>query len=177
MLKPNNNWQWYFNPQENSLLLDLGNGYEFCVGLAIKSLVESAKGRAPFSVEDAAIYQRYCETLESIYIDDGRAAEVALNAIAAARFHKPVMPKSWFFHAQAQDYSPQQGEVVVLANTHGEGRYLVIENCGRASLCMCLEPEMKLSEGKSLGFCGTIKVMNDRIMAHYEQTNSLSLVG
>ncbi|UJF18088.1 cell division protein ZapC [Vibrio sp. SS-MA-C1-2] len=179
MLKPNNDWEWYYESECNSLLLDLGNEYVFRVSIPMKNLVPTAKESSSFSVNDAATFQIFNESLKDLDIVDNRGPEVLLNAIAAVRYHKPLMPKSWFFTDSGVDFSPQQGEVVTMCNDLNCGRFLILENSGAASLCICIEASFELSESKTLHFCETIKVMNDRMSQYQQQShaNNYALVG
>ena len=179
MLKPNNDWKWYFDQKSDSLLLDLGNEYVFCVSIPVKQMVPTAKMSSSFSVNDAAIFQSFSESIRGLCVIDNRGPELLLNAVAAVRFHKPVMPKSWFFSKTEYEYNPEQGEIVTLFNELNIGRFLVLENSGAASLCICIDESFQLTENKTLQFCETIKVMNDRMAQYQQQTldNNFALVG
>ncbi|PSV43158.1 cell division protein ZapC [Photobacterium indicum] len=179
MLKPNNSWMWYFDLKDNSLMLDLGSDMVFRVGIPAKHLIPSASEQCEFTVDDASIFQNYKENVSHLEISEPRKAELALNAVAASRFHKPMMPKSWFFDTQSVSCEPENGDIVTLQTPLGMAKFIVIENSGCASLCMMVDVEpLALSSTKEMRFCDTIKVMNDRITAYEEDVMlNLALVG
>ncbi|OAN17932.1 cell division protein ZapC [Photobacterium jeanii] len=179
MLKPNNSWKWYFDQQHNSLMLDLGNEMVFRVAIPAKLLVTCALEDNTFTVDDASIYQTFKDRIDNLDLPRARKAELALNAVAASRFHKPMMPKSWFFKTQSHGYEPELGEVVTLETETGTSKFIVIENSGSASLCMMAELDtLALNSTKEMKYCDTIKVMNDRIPPFVEELHQgLALVG
>lgn len=170
---------WYYDPQDDSLMLDLGNEMVFRVSIPTKHLVTSAYERTVFTVDDASVYQTFKEGIAHLELSEPRKAELALNAVAASRFHKPMMPKSWFFETQQGGCEPENGDIVILKTDSAIAKYLVIENSGCASLCMMAEVEpVALTSTKEMAFCDTIKVMNDRMQAFtQEQPLNFALVG
>lgn len=179
MLKPNNSWTWYYDSKHDSLMLDLGDDMIFRVSIPPKHLITSAYDRTDFTVDDASVFQTFVESVAQLELPEPRKAELALNAVAASRFHKPMMPKSWFFHTQSEGCEPQEADIVTLETDAGQAKFLVIENSGCASLCMLAEASpLALTSTKEMAFCDTIKVMNDRMQAHViEKTVNLALVG
>ncbi|KLV06882.1 cell division protein ZapC [Photobacterium ganghwense] len=181
MLKPNNSWMWYYDQKHDALMLDLGEEMIFRVSIPTKNLVPCAFTRSVFTVDDASTYQTYLEGVSSLDLPAPRKVEIALNAVAANRFHKPMMPKSWFFKDLKNAHCPSEGDVVTLYTEDGQANFLVIENNGNASLCMSAEVEaVNLNNAKQMQFCDTIKVMNDRMEAfeaHVEMPVSFALVG
>ncbi len=163
MLKPNYAWKWYFDAEMTSLMLDLGQNMVFQVGIQQKHLIPDAFTEASFNVDDAALFQTFIEAIQPLSLSSARKTELALNAVAAHRFHKPLLPKSWFFHTQEDAFSPETGSLIELTNDFGKGYFIVIENAGTASLCMLAEEKpFKLTETKEMVFCESIKSMNDR---------------
>ena len=181
MLKPNNSWMWYYDQKYDALMLDLGDDMVFRVAVPTKNLVPCAFTRSTFTVDDASAYQSFLEGMSDLELSAPRKAELALNAVAASRFHKPLMPKSWFFNQKSAGYSPQLGDIVTLNTELGEGHFLIIENSGSASLCMMADTaSLPLTAAKEMAFCETIKVMNDRMSAYegaVEAPITLALVG
>ncbi|WP_087017692.1 cell division protein ZapC [Thaumasiovibrio subtropicus] len=168
MLKPNNQWTWFYDAEGQQLMLDLGADMMFKTAIPANRLIPDATRRIPFSVEDATLFQTYSDMVHHLPLTAPRRAELVLNAIAAHRYHKPMLPKSWFFTACGDIDAPELGEVVVLETEHGQGHFIVVENSGNASLVMSasLEP-VSLDGNKMLNFCDTIKVMNDRMQIAY----------
>ncbi|OLQ69988.1 cell division protein ZapC [Photobacterium proteolyticum] len=179
MLKPTDSWTWYYDHKDDSLMLDLGEEMVFRVSIPTKHLVTSAFERTVFTVDDATIYQGFLENIAQLELSAPRKVELALNAVAASRFHKPMMPKSWFFETQQGGCEPENGDVVTLQTEFGAAKYLVIENSGCASLCMLADVEpLALTSTKEMTFCDTIKVMNDRMQAFVnEMPVNFALVG
>lgn len=183
MLRPNNKWKWYYDQNMNELMLDLGQDMTFQVAIAKKNLIPDAFIETAFSVDDASLYITFCEAITALSLSEPRKAELILNAVAAHRFHKPLLPKSWFFDTQQFYYSPPVGTIVELKNEHNSGLFIVIENSGNASLCMLINEEpFNLTENKNLEFCEAIKVMNDRLSAGFikldkKTTDKFALVG
>ncbi|MGF1687875.1 cell division protein ZapC [Photobacterium japonica] len=164
MLKPNNSWMWYYDQHNDALMLDLGEEMIFRVAIPTKHLVPCAFAKTVFTVDDATTYQTYIESLHQLDLSAPRKAELALNAVAASRFHKPLMPKSWFFQEQSRGVEPSNGDVVTLTTEFGEANYVVIENSGCASLCMMADvAPITLTVSKEMAFCEVIKVMNNRM--------------
>ena len=118
MLKPNNSWMWYYDPQNDSLMLDLGNEMVFRVSIPTKHLVTSAYDRTVFTVDDASVYQAFKEGIAHLELSEPRKAELALNAVAASRFHKPMMPKSWFFETLQGGCEPENGDICTIIDFH-----------------------------------------------------------
>ncbi len=163
-------------------MLDLGDDMVFRVAIPTKHLVPTAFEKSTFTVDDATVYQSFIEGISDLDLSAPRKAELALNAVAASRFHKPLMPKSWFFQNLEGDCTPVQAEIVTLYTESGKGNYLVIENSGCASLCMLADVEpLSLTSTKDMKFCEVIKVMNDRMEAFQVEVEvapmSFALVG
>lgn len=179
MLKPSDTWSWYYDNKAQSLMLDLGMDMVFCVNLPPKVLINSAFDDCKFSVDDASAYQMFVEHISYLPLSEPRKVELALNCVAARRFHKPMLPKSWFFETQGAGYYPEEGEIVSLKNDLGEGHFIIVENYECASMCMLVDMDaFALNPTKYMAFCEPIKVMNDR-MAKMQVVNSsyYALVG
>lgn len=182
LLHPSDNWKWYYNSSDRVLMLDMGEHYQFKSDLLSKNLTFDVCEGGTFSIDDADNYRLFLKAVTCFIKQDERFLAVVFNAVAAKRFHKPVMPQSWFFSKATDALSPNSGDIVVLANELNQGKFLIIENCGEASLCMCMEDDFMLSENKKLGFSGSIKVMNDRMGTYCNDistnlSSSLALVG
>ncbi|MCY9843253.1 cell division protein ZapC [Vibrio caribbeanicus] len=165
MLKPNDNWIWYYDDVEEHLMLDLGGDMLFKTNLSRKLVVDCAMGVNEFSVDDATAFQTYKEQIALLGLNEPRQAELTLYCVAAKRFHKPVQPKSWFF--DVADYgvsSPEEGDIVELSNSYGSGHFVVLEVGECASLCACVKLDgFDLNGSKSLEFGQAIKVVHDRM--------------
>ena len=180
MLKPRDNWTWYFDDKENRLMLDLGEDMLFKTNLCRKRLVDHAIDVNTFCVDDATSYQVYLESLSCLDLSQPRQTELALYCVAAKRFHKPVQPKSWFFDEGYFDNQAAEGDIVTLANANGKGQFIVLEvNDGVCLLARVSLDGFLLREGKTLAFGEPIKVMQDRIAGtfHAKLNPTIALVG
>ena len=160
-------------------MLDLGEDMVFRVNLPYKVLIDSAFDKCKFSVDDATAYQMFVEYISFLPLSEPRKVELALNCVAVKRFHKPMLPKSWFFETQAEGHLPEEGEIVSLKNDLGEGHFIIIENHECASMCMLVDMDsFALNPIKYMAFCEPIKVMHNR-MAKMQVVNSAyyALVG
>ncbi|CED71461.1 cell division protein ZapC [Aliivibrio wodanis] len=179
MLKPSDTWSWYYDNKARSLMLELSMDMVFCVNLPSKVLIDEAFNKSKFSVDDAASYEMFVEYISFLPLSEPRKVELALNCVAAKRFHKPMLPKSWFFESQGDGYCPAEGEVVSLKNDLGEGHFIIVENYECASMCMLVDMDaFALNPVKYMSFCEPVKVMHDR-MAKLQVVNSsyYALVG
>ncbi len=164
MLKPSDKWNWYYSDSEGYLMLELGDDMVFRTNLSSNLLVDCAFASNQFTVDDASDYQTYKERVDYLNLSEPRKVELVLYCVAAKRFHKPVQPKSWFFDYQSSGYSPEEGEIVSLVNSNGQGYFIVLEVGDNASLCALVDLEdFVLSGSKQLRFGQVIKVMHDRM--------------
>ncbi|MBD1556820.1 cell division protein ZapC [Vibrio sp. S9_S30] len=164
MLKPSDNWKWYFDKEVSALVLGLDEGMAFKVEIPQKFLVDCAFKDSEFSVDDASAFQQFKESIQTLPLTEPRQAQLVLNCVATHRYHKPVQPKSWFFDHQGEGHNPVQGELVYLKNELNSGLFVVVEVCDNASVCTSVELEgFQLTASKSLSFCQSVKVMHDRI--------------
>lgn len=163
-IKPDDRWKWYFDAEFDRLMLDLANGMVFRSRLAGRFLIADIFSGCAFTVEDTAQYYDYMDGLHASPLTSAQKAELVLNAVAAQRFLKPVMPKSWYFAQINHGYSPEMGELVQVQLVDGEEKVLlfVVENSGNASLCLVAQPQMILND-RPLALGEPIKVMNDRL--------------
>lgn len=164
ILKPDDNWLWKMDNKSSQLTLELGEEFVFQPNLSRKKMVPFYQTALPFSVDDAAIYYQLLDQLSHHDIANAVKVYWILNAITAIRFHKPMMPQSWFFKTQTQFYQPSQGELVGLTCNAGHtARYLVLESNSQITLCMLVEQQHEFSQHKTLQQFDVIKVMNDRV--------------
>ncbi|MFO6425387.1 cell division protein ZapC [Motilimonas sp. KMU-193] len=171
ILKPDDNWLWKIDNKTSQLTLELGDDLVFQPYLNRKKMVPFYQTVQPFSVDDAAIYYQLLDQLSQHDLANAVKVYWILNAITAVRFHKPMMPQSWFFKTQSGFYQASQGELIGLTCNAGHtARYLVLESNSQISLCMLVDQQHEFSQHKTLQQFDVIKVMNDRVTPlHAEQ--------
>lgn len=177
IIKPDDRWQWYFDDEQQRLMLDLANGMLFRSRFPSKMLTEGARQPASFTVDDAALYYGYDEQIRQMDMPSELRAELALNALIAHRFLKPVMPKSWYFSVKYPQITPYLSQIVEASlNENGEkALFLVTEVGTQACLCLLAQPQLALFD-RTLNFCDPIKIMNDRLMAYQQKAEFGSLL-
>ncbi len=175
MLKPSNTWKWYYDEEVDSLMLDLGHNMTFFPVFKICCLVPDAKINKlkPFTVEDANMFQLFTTAVDKLNLSSTKKTELILNAVTAFKYHKPELPKSWFFKPNLHQLTPEIGDIVDLKTEFNRDAFLIIENSGVASFCIYAgEGTFSLTENKSLSFCQGIKVMNDRFCVHLDNDSN-----
>lgn len=165
LIKPAKDWQWNFCPSKNRLTLDLGSDMIFVSAFSRRELVSCALSSGDFSIEQSQDFYHYIERLEQqLSIPEQVSNHIALNAVAAKTFYKPLMPKSWFFNTATSVSSALAGNIVMLESQRESRHYLIVESNSKASTCLLIERSHQLDDSKALNQFGLIKVMNDRLM-------------
>jgi cell division protein ZapC len=168
MLQPTNQWKWQFCQQKEQLSLDIDPTMAFTTAYQGKQLTNEVHDDTAFSIDDAYYYQYITAQLQSLSCwSEPQMVQMALNATAVFRFHKPMMPKSWFFKSnEVAVHNAQQATqqtTRVLYTQFGSAEFLVVEQNESVALCMLLDESLQLNESKSMAQFDVIKVMNDRL--------------
>lgn len=178
IIEPKECWHWGFCRNSDSLVLHLDTNLKFVCAIQHKQLISSvtpaAGSKYAFCMQDAELYYQVIEALSALSLSDPQRVQIALNFIANSKFHRPLMPQSWFFDPQViQSYQAQVAELVELkgqfySNTtgllvNGTAQFLVVETNESMSTLMLIDPELQLKSGKTLQTFQQIKVMNDRL--------------
>jgi len=166
LLQPTNNWFWHFCDEQQRVMLDMGDELElmFVSHYVVKKLVPAARDGGRFSVDDASLYYRFIDGLAATTLPAAVKVQTVLNAIAAIRYHKPLMPQGWFFREQVEVVAPEEGMVIELDSVSGShGSFMVVECNQDTSLCLLLDAGLKLNEQKNLSQFDLVKVMNNRL--------------
>ena len=162
--RPTDSWRWYFDNEYDSLMLEISSEMLFRCNYASKILIPDVFNEFSFSVDDAAAYYQFYDSCQSLALTDSQKIELSINAIVAANFLKPQMPKSWYFSQQPMLYQPKVADIVTV-NMQETGQQiclLVVEAGENASLCIIAQPTF-IAMNKTFYFSEAIKVMNDRL--------------
>ncbi|TSJ90327.1 cell division protein ZapC [Gilliamella apicola] len=162
--RPTDSWRWYFDNEYDSLMLEISSEMLFRCNYASKILIPDVFNEFSFSVDDATAYYQFYDSCQSLALTDSQKIELSINAIVAANFLKPPMPKSWYFSQQPMLYQPKVADIVTV-NMQETGQQiclLVVEAGENASLCIIAQPTF-IAMNKTFYFSEAIKVMNDRL--------------
>ncbi|MFQ1017217.1 cell division protein ZapC [Gilliamella sp. BG7] len=163
--RPTDCWRWYFDSEYDSLMLEVSSEMLFRSCYPSKMLVPDVFGEFPFSVSDATSYYQFYNSCQLLNLTDSQKIELSINAIVAANFLKPQMPKSWYFSQQPMLYFPKIADVVEVSLQEGAHKVclMVVEAGENASLCIIAQPSFN-AMNKTFVFSEAIKVMNDRLV-------------
>ncbi|WP_081301141.1 cell division protein ZapC [Gilliamella sp. wkB178] len=164
IFRPTDCWRWYFDNEYGNLMLEVSPEMLFRSCYSSKMLIPDVFGEFPFSVSDATAYYLFRDSCQSLNLDESQQIELSINAIVAANFLKPQMPKSWYFSQQPQLFVPKVADIVEVNIQEGNQRatLLVVEAGENASLCIIAQPTFT-AMNKTFNFAEAIKVMNDRL--------------
>lgn len=162
--KPDDNWRWFYDEQHDRMMLDLANGSLFCSRFSSKVLIPDAFIAAHFTIEDVANFFLFNEQCRHLFANDDLCATLTFNALVALRFHKPLMPKSWYFAPQ-QQWHPTKGNLVevICCDNEEKACLLVVESGDQASLCLLAQYRLQLNTRRMV-LGDAIKIMNNRLL-------------
>ncbi|WP_081298359.1 cell division protein ZapC [Gilliamella sp. wkB108] len=162
--RPTDCWRWYFDKEYDSLMLEVSDDMLFRSSYSSKMLIPDVFCEFPFSVSDATAYYLFHDSSRSLNLTEPQRIELSINAIIAANFIKPQMPKSWYFSQQSTLYVPKIADIVEVNMQEGGQKVflMVVEAGDNASLCIIAQPTF-VAMNKTFNFAEAIKVMNDRL--------------
>lgn len=175
IMRPSDNWRWYFDKQYDRLMLEISNDMVFRSRFSSKNLAPDAFESCRFSVNDTSAYYHFYESCSALELNEPVRVELVLNAIAARNFLKPQMPKSWYFLQQPMLFVPRFAELVE-AQVHDSSqrvKLLVVEVGDTASLCLIAETTISIANKEFL-MADVVKVMNDRLSSRYLTSDDLN---
>ena len=145
-------------------MLEISSEMLFRCNYASKILIPDVFNEFSFSVDDAATYYQFYDSCQSLMLTDSQKIELSINAVVAAKFLKPQMPKSWYFSQQPMLYQPKVADVVTVHMQESGQKVclLVVEAGENASLCIIAQPTF-IAMNKTFYFSEAIKVMNNRL--------------
>lgn len=122
----------------------------------------------PLSVAQVEAFQLYDNALESVYHDQEQRQHVAMTALMAACFAKPILPRNWFFVPSTSQLMLDQGLVVELDTVAGDtGTFMVIQSAQGVNLLLNLTAEaLTLNDEQQLEPMALLRVM-DGYIARY----------
>ncbi|MFM2484068.1 cell division protein ZapC domain-containing protein [Celerinatantimonas yamalensis] len=164
LLHPNKTWRWFYDPTLQRMTLLLGEQMQFVSELDGRKMSLAAQRAGEFTCDQTQRYLQLLDVLQGFNWPDPIKVQTALNALALAEYHKPVMPQSWFFEQGSQMQPCEFAEVVSLKTQCGLARFIVLDVEPTTALCMCLEKELVLGAAKTMHCFEVIKVMRDRLV-------------
>ncbi|MDF7671402.1 cell division protein ZapC [Orbaceae bacterium ESL0721] len=174
--RPTDSWRWFFDAKYDCLMLDVNHNTLFRSRYPKKMLIPDVIGTFPFTINDAALYYQFFNSALSLDLTDLQRIELTINAIVAANFLKPQLPKSWYFMRNEKPLLPKLADLVIAHMQSGEMiNLLVIESGTHASLCLVAEPTF-IAMNRTFYLAEAIKLMNDRLIAHGALADSVEMV-
>lgn len=173
MIKPDDGWYWYFDPKYDRMMLVISSQMVFRSRFSSKLLASDAFQTLNFTVDDIRLFHLFDEQSCLLPLSDNQRAELVLNGLAAQRFLKPVLPKSWYFTLQPSKIELQQGEIVAVNVIDSDENiiFMVIDVGETASLCVLAQSVCNFA-GKNMLLGEALKVMNDRFISVVSHENS-----
>ncbi len=166
-------WQWRFEPEQEQLMIELGDGLTHPSPYKNSRLIPIHKAfHEPLSLEDALLFQEFTELLEQgIELSPTDVLQAGLNCLIIEKYGRPQMPQSWYFQTAQEGYEysvenpPKLGEVVELNSGLATAKCAITHIDSEFVECMVLGTEFPLSDIKTLNQFDVIKVMFNRIQS------------
>lgn len=163
---PKSNWQWVFDTDRSLLTLQMG---DYVIDIIYKNsmLVLPDNKPIPFTVEDVARYTQLFESPSLKGYHPEFACKIILHILAVDLFHKPIMPKSWWFTdsiVPVDNHINKMSHVTITAKGgHESAHYLVLEDEQTFISCMLIDHVHQLTTRKSLSQFQIVKVTADKL--------------
>ncbi len=163
MLQPSAEWTWYINQEQACLSLDMGE-LSFCAAMKMRQLDNVKMKHRAFNLDDSSLYFKYYQAAaDELYLADHAALEIALNALAIARFCKMDAAKSWLVNKSWGKLPPKYANFAYVKSKTERGLFLIVQADTRMSIIMLLNSQMTLNSGKILYQFESLRVANDRL--------------
>ncbi|MCK7458597.1 cell division protein ZapC domain-containing protein [Idiomarina aminovorans] len=159
-------WLWLFNAENGKLSVKLSSDHVFETPYKPSQLVNINFSEQQLDIEDATIFQKMTEVLESYPADKipCKPSNAALNAAAWSCFGRPQMPQSWHFQKSDINEWKTERSLCELNSGFDQGLFLILDTDEEFATCMLLNEGMQLSAIKSLRQYYVIKVTLNRLL-------------
>ncbi len=175
ILLPDENWCWLYDEQRQTLLLDLTDDMQFAVAIPPKQLAQKTAFTEAFSLDDSSLYFHFLECLGEFPFTDPEKVQIALNAIAAVKYTKPLISHSWYYQdVDMVSEEPELGEVFSVVTDYTYGDVMVISPGSNASLCIVISHAIQLDEENKLRQSAVCKMMNNKLLPYQAAVQYLS---
>ncbi|MBC3767506.1 cell division protein ZapC domain-containing protein [Neptunicella marina] len=165
MLQPSMYWCWVMDEDTQCLTLELEEGV-YHTPYKSKHLLGHVSLPQEFTLEHLQCFTSVEEDIQQFAagLTSELASQIAINAVAARFFHKPLAPKSWYFtkprlHGMHHHFA-------LLQCKREQLKVYIVEKEAQASVCMLISSQVALDESAQLKPFSLIKVMNDYLQPY-----------
>lgn len=161
MLQPMSDWYWF--SENGQLKLSMGDEWQCTTAYGQQQIVDLPKSHQLFNLSDTECYLTFGNHLLTSggQFSDAQLTHILINATAAIMFHKPVIPKSWFFD-EIESFGFHH-RLAKVANKFNSGVVLVLTDEQSLVSCMLISTRLQLNETKFLRQFDLIKLAKTRL--------------
>jgi len=154
---------WYWFSENSQLMLSMGEKWQCTTAYGQQQIVDLPKSHQLFNISDTEYYQTLADQLLACggKFSDAQLTHILINATAAAMFHKPLSPKSWFLdEIESFGFHYRLARVV---NKFNSGVVLIVIDEHSLATCMLISSKLQLTEKKFLRQFDLIKLAKTRL--------------